>query len=130
MSTATTREDLVAATVQGLACRVAEVIAAVEHDAGFAIRELRVDGGLSRSPGLVQAVADLVGVPVVVAAEDEATVVGACLLAALKLGFVTRDQLRARRSQSRARYEPAISADERTRRLARFARARAHVQAW
>jgi glycerol kinase len=130
LSPATTREDLVGAVVEGLACRVAEVIETVERDAGLSLGELRVDGGLSRSPGMVQAIADLTGKTVVVATEDEATVVGACLLAALKLGLATHEQIRARKSQVGSRYRPDISEDERTKRLAQFVRARAHVQAW
>lgn len=120
MSSATTAADLAAALVDGIACRVAEVVMAVEREAGIEIAELRVDGGLTRAPAIMQAHADLLGKPIVVAEEDEATVMGACALAALRLGELSFDELRARRTRSRVRYEPMISQDERTLRRARF----------
>src|SRR5262249_19232635 len=83
VSHATTREDMVAALAEGLACRVVEVVRAVEADAALAIAELRADGGLSRSPALMQLHADLLGRPVVLAEQDEATALGACSVAAL-----------------------------------------------
>jgi len=130
ISNAATRADLAGALVEGLACRVAEVVAAVERDAGLPIPELRVDGGLTRSAALMQVVADLLGRPVAVAEQDEATVSGACALAALRLGTLTEPELRARRHRAQARYEPRSSADERDAKLARFARARALAASW
>lgn len=133
MSSAATRGDLASALAEGVACRVAEVVAAIEGEVGagrWSIAELRVDGGLSRSAALMQLQADLLGRPVAVAEEDEATVSGACALAALRLGAMTEAQLRARRGRARARYEPRISEDERAARLERFARARALAAQW
>jgi len=120
---ATTASDMVAAVAYGLACRVAEVVDAVELDAGIAIGELRVDGGLSRSPALVAILADVLGRPVIVAEEDEATVLGAATLAALRLGQITEDEVRARRTRFRARYQPRIADGPRAVLRERFARA-------
>jgi glycerol kinase len=130
MSSAATRADLTSALVEGIACRVAEVVAAIEREAGLALAELRVDGGLTRSPALMQLQADLLGRPIAVAEQDEATVVGACAIAALRLGALTEADLRARRGRARARYEPRISGDERGARLDRFARAREVAARW
>nr|MBA3393092.1 glycerol kinase [Deltaproteobacteria bacterium] len=130
ISNATTRADLAGAFVEGLACRVVEVIDAIEADAGLAIAELHVDGGLTRAPALMQLQADLLGRPVVVAEEDEATVVGACAIAALRLGLTTLADVHARRTRSRRRFEPVMSADERAATLLRFRRAIALVRQW
>ncbi len=130
MSMAATSADLAGALVEGIACRVAEVVAAIELEAEVAIAELRVDGGLSRSAALMQTQADLLGRPIAVAEQDEATVAGACALAALRLGALSEGDLRARRGRSQARYEPRISADERAARLARFTRARELAASW
>jgi len=130
MSSAATRADLVAALVDGLACRVAEVVAAIEREADLAIAELRVDGGLTRSPALMQIQADLLGRPIAVAEQEEATVAGACAIAALRLGALTAADLRARRGRAQARYEPRISDDERGARLARFSLARELTARW
>lgn len=129
MSSATTRDDLVHAVVDGICCRVAEVVAATEHAAGLAIGALRVDGGLTRSALVMQRQADLLGRPVVVAEDDEATVIGACALAALRMGTLDEDALRARKARTGARYEPRLGADERAAVRARFDRAVALVRA-
>ena len=123
MSSATTRADLVSAVIDGICCRVAEVVDATERAAGIRIDVLRADGGLTRSRALMQRQADLLGRPIAVAEEDEATVVGACALAALKLGTLSESDLRARKTRSSATYEPRISDDERGAMRARFARA-------
>jgi len=130
MSSAATRADLASALAEGVACRVAEVVAAIERDAGLAIAELRADGGLTRSAALMQLQADLLGRPVAVAEEDEATVSGACAIAALRTRTLSETELRARRGRARARYEPRMSADERAARLDRFARARELAARW
>lgn len=130
ISSAATRGDLAGALALGVACRVAEVVAAIEREAALVLGELRVDGGLTRSPALMQLVADLLGRPVAVAEQEEATAVGACAIAALGTGALTAAELRARRGRVQARYEPRISDDERGARLARFARARELVTSW
>ncbi len=130
LSLAASRGDLVGALLEGLACRVAEVVRAVEREAGITIAELSVDGGLARSPALMQLQADLLGRPVLVAAESEATVSGACAMASLALGETSLDELRGRRARSQARYEPQISTDERLARLDRFERAVALTRQW
>ena len=130
MSSAATRADLAGALAEGIACRVAEVVAAIEREAELAIGELRADGGLARSAALMQLAADLLGRPVAVAEQEEATAVGACAIAALRTGTLTADELRARGRRTQARYEPRISGDERGARLDRFARARTLAARW
>jgi glycerol kinase len=130
LSSATTAAQLSDGVREGICCRVVEVVRAIERDAGVRIDVLRADGGLSRSRPLMQRVADLLGAPVEIAEEEEATVVGACAMAALKLGRVSIDDIRNRRARGQARFEPSISADERSARLARFDRALALARQW
>lgn len=122
MSPATTSSDLIYAVQDGICCRVAEVIDAT----GVAIEELRVDGGLTRDAALMQRQADVLGKPIVVAEEDEATVVGACALAALRMGTIDEAGVRARKQRTRVRYVPREDAGAVR---ARFARALAVVRA-
>jgi glycerol kinase len=130
MSSATTRADLAGALVDGICCRVAEVVAATERAASIEIDVLRADGGLTRSAALMQRQADVLGRPIAIAEEDEATVVGACALAALRLGTLTEDELRARKQRARVRFEPRITADHRGALRDRFARAVASVRGY
>lgn len=130
LTTATTADELSDAIAEGLACRVVEVVRAIERDAGLTVATLRADGGLARSSALMQRVADLLGAPLAVAAEEEATVVGACALVLLARGTVRLADLRRRRARSQAQYEPRIGADERSARIARADRAMSLARQW
>ncbi len=72
---------------------------------------LRVDGGVTASGFAMQFLADIAGVPVHVAAEREATAVGAAALAALATGALDAAAL-AGLWRARVVYEPARSRDE------------------
>lgn len=82
----TGRPQLVRAVLEGVAQRGADLVEAAELDGGTPIPSLRVDGGMSRNPTFVQALADACGRPVEVSPVVEATTVGAALLAGLTTG--------------------------------------------
>ncbi len=130
LTTRTTAAQLVGAIAEAIACRVVEVVRVIERAAGVTVTTLRADGGLARSPALMQRVADLLGAPLAIAADEEATAIGACALAALRLGTVSLDDLRQRRARSQAHYEPRITADERGARIARSDRALVLARQW
>ena len=127
LSRATTPEDLVRATLEGVACRVTEVVRAMEQDGGRAVSSLRVDGGPAANPFLMQALADLSGLEVRVAAEREATAVGVATLAGHSALGLPLAELAAR-WRAQATYAPVIGEDERETRLDRWRRALAAVQ--
>lgn len=83
MTLSTTRAHIVAAVLQGLAAQTAELISAVDGDAATPLTALRVDGGLTRSTRLMQATADLTGIPVEVYPSPHATALGAAACARL-----------------------------------------------
>lgn len=83
MTLSTTRAHLVAAVIEGLAAQTAELLSAVDSDTGMPLSELRVDGGLTRSVRLMQAVADLTGLPVQIYPSAHATALGAAACARL-----------------------------------------------
>ncbi|MDQ7993638.1 MAG: FGGY-family carbohydrate kinase, partial [Propionicimonas sp.] len=82
---ATTRGNLVAAVLEGIAAQVAELVATVERDTGDALTVLRVDGGPTRSAVLMQATADLCQIPVEIYASQHATALGAAAMGRLAL---------------------------------------------
>ena len=82
----TGRAQVVRAVLEGVAHRGADLVAAAETDAATDIPVLRVDGGMSRNPTFVQALADATQRPVEVSPVVEATTLGAGLLAGLALG--------------------------------------------
>ena len=76
MSLATGAGELVRAVVEGVAAQIVELLRVVENDLGRRIDVLRLDGGLTRSSVLVQALADLAQRPIEVYASPHATAMG------------------------------------------------------
>lgn len=74
-------EHLVLAVLQGIAAQVAELGSLVDADGAKPLRRLRVDGGLTQSTVLMQAVADLMQIGIDVYPSQHATALGAAALA-------------------------------------------------
>ncbi|WP_313480010.1 FGGY family carbohydrate kinase [Microbacterium sp.] len=81
MTLSTGSEHLVRAVLEGIAAQVAELARAMASDLGEPLQRLRVDGGLTQSRVLMQAVADLMRIPVDVYPSQHATPLGAAALA-------------------------------------------------
>jgi len=80
------------------------------------VEVLRADGGATANRFLMQLQADLIGSPVEVAADADATAMGAAMLAGLAVGMWSdTDELASLIHRGR-RYEPRMSADEVERR--------------
>lgn len=80
------RPEIVRAVLEGIAQRGTDLVDAAELDGGLRIDTLRIDGGMSRNPTFVQALADAGQRPVEVSPVVEATTLGAALLAGLAVG--------------------------------------------
>ncbi|RDH78763.1 carbohydrate kinase [Mycolicibacterium moriokaense] len=85
MTLATTRSEVIAAVVEGLAAQTAELISAISGDLTEPLATLRVDGGLTRSARLMQATADMTGLPIEVYPSPHATALGAAAAARLAI---------------------------------------------
>ncbi len=83
MTLSSERGHLVLALLQGIAAQIGELVAAI--GAQTTLSRLRVDGGLTQSTVLMQAVADILQVPVDVYPSPHATALGAAALAQLSL---------------------------------------------
>lgn len=83
----TTRDHLVRAALEAMAFHTAEVLSAMEADAGMKVEELRVDGGASQNDWLMTFQAGILGVPVRRPALVETTALGAAGLAGLSTGI-------------------------------------------
>jgi glycerol kinase len=82
----TGRAQVARAVLEGIAHRGIDLVEAAEADAECSIATLRVDGGMSKSAVLTQALADAGGRPVEVAEAAESTTLGAGFLAGVELG--------------------------------------------
>jgi glycerol kinase len=83
----TERAHVVRAVLEGIAHRGADLIDAAVSDTGLDITSLRIDGGMSRNPTFVQALADVAGRDVEVAPVVESTTIGAAFTAGLGIGL-------------------------------------------
>jgi glycerol kinase len=110
-----TRAHLVRATLEAIAFQVADVLDAYPGR----LAAVRADGGASENALLMQFQADLLGVPVEVAANTETTALGAAALAGLAVGAWSDVAALASHIRIGTRYEPSMSEDEvATRKLA------------
>ena len=126
----TTRAHIARAALEAIALQSADVFTAMSQDAGFAVNELRADGGASANNLLMQMQADFSGVPVVRPKVLETTALGAAYLAGLAVGFWSGVDEIASQWQIDRRFEPNISLDERASKLARWHKALARAKAW
>ncbi len=81
------KEHLIRATVESLAYQSADVLSAMELDAGLKITELKVDGGASANDFLMQFQADLLDTVVIRPQCVETTAMGAAFLAGLAINY-------------------------------------------
>jgi glycerol kinase len=113
----TTAAHLARAAIESIAYQVADLIAAMEADAGIKLRELRVDGGATVNAGLLQFQSDLLRRNVVRPQVTETTALGAAFFAGLAVGYwKNRDEIAALWCADR-RYSPrAVSTASRCQR--------------
>ncbi len=115
LSRGTTRAHVVRAMLEGVAQRVADVADSIAEGV-TAPRTLRADGGASRNDFLMQAQADLLGIPVERSRYTDGAALGAARLAALGVGLWPQEA--AAQFDADRVFEPAVSADERAARRA------------
>jgi glycerol kinase len=83
----TTAAHVARAAVESIAYQSSDLLAAMEADAGFRLRELRVDGGATVNDALMQFQSDVLRVPVVRPRTAETTALGAAYFAGLAVDF-------------------------------------------
>jgi glycerol kinase len=118
------------AALESIAYQSADVLAAMERDAGITLSELRVDGGATGSDLLMQFQADLLGVPVVRPKVRETTALGAAYLAGLAVGFWKSADEVAANWQVERRFEPSMSRDQAATLRAGWEKAVARAKGW
>jgi glycerol kinase len=130
LSRGTTRAHIARAALEAIAFQSAEVLMAMQRDAGQPLVELRVDGGATANDLLMQFQADLLGVPVIRPKVIETTALGAAYLAGLAVGFwESLDEVAANWQMDR-RFEPAMPREDAAARLRQWERAVARSRDW
>jgi len=125
-----TRAHVVRAVLEGVAHRGADLLdAALADHPSLDVDELRIDGGMSRNPTFVAALATAIGRPVAVSPVTEATTLGAAFLAGLAVGtWASLDDVAAAwRPQAVIEPDPGV---ERSEIRARWAEAVTRSTGW
>ena len=115
----TSRAMVARAALEGITWRVADVVSAIRES--VAVESLRVDGGLTNEPLVLQLQADAIGVPVEAAGAD-ATVLGSAALAAVGCGMIDSLAEAAELLPAERRVEPQRDEAWRTAELSRWQR--------
>ena len=102
--------EIARAMVDGIAAQVADLLGAIAAD-GVAVKELRVDGGLTQSHTLMQMQADLAQVNIEVYPHPDATAMGVANLAAMATNSALNLGDFASTWRPSERYSPTWSAD-------------------
>jgi glycerol kinase len=124
------RAHICRAALEAAGYQTSDVMRAMQADAGVALNELRVDGGMVRSNTLLQFQADILDTPVVRPVVTETTALGAAYAAGLATGFWSgQDELRAHWQADR-RFAPNMATDTRYRLLSDWARAVDRALGW
>ncbi len=123
------RAHLARAALEAIAYQTVDAVRAMEDASGVPLPELRADGGGVANGWLMQFQADVLGVPVVVPEITETTALGAAYLAGVATGLWSEDDVRSMWREA-ARYEPAMSDDERETLLHGWHRALDHAKGW
>jgi glycerol kinase len=106
----TTAAHLARAALESIALQVADLVTALEQEAGMALAELRVDGGAAGNNLLLQLQADLLGRTVVRPVVTETTALGAAYLAGLAVGVWKSEAELESLWRAERRFEPSMAA--------------------
>ena len=121
---------IVRATLDSIAYQTADVLNAMEADAGMQLSKLKVDGGASANNYLLQSQADISRSTVVRPRCVETTAMGAAYLAGLGVGY-WKDLEDIRKNWAVDRFfEPAISAEETAAKVKGWKKAVACAKFW
>ena len=124
------RNHIIRAALESIAYQTADVLQAMERDAGLPLRELRVDGGASANNFLMQFQADIIGRTLRRPMIRETTALGAAYLAGLATGvWRDLDDIRSQWTLDRL-YEPEMSESDRTRLRAGWHKAVERARGW
>ena len=118
------------AALEAIAYQSADLLDAMQADAGVPLAELRVDGGAARNDLLMQFQADLIGVPVVRPEVTETTALGAAYHAGLGVGFWKSIDEVSSQWRAERRFEPKMPAAQSGALRGRWTEALERAKGW
>ncbi len=130
ISRGTTASHIARAAIESIAYQTADVLKAMEADAGVKIQELRVDGGATANNILMQFQANLLNCKVIKPKVVETTALGAAYLAGLATGYWKDIAEIQQLWESDKVYDPVAQTTETEKGFAEWKRAVHATQSW
>ncbi len=130
LSRGTTAGHIARAAIESIAYQTADVLKAMEADAGVKIKELRVDGGATANTILMQFQSDLLNCKVIKPRVVETTALGAAYLAGLAIGFWKDIAEIQQLWESDTVFDPAAATTKTEQGFAEWKRAVHATQSW
>ena len=124
------KNHIIRATLESIACQVSDVLEAMRADSGIALTSLKVDGGASSNNVLMQLQADILQVTVHRPVCVETTALGAAYLAGLAVDYWSSQEEIARNWAVDRTFLPAITTQERDKKLLGWKRAVTRAFDW
>ena len=125
-----TAGHLARAALESIAYQVADLLDAMQRDAGTELPELRVDGGAAVNETLLQFQADILGIPVVRPDVMETTALGAAYLAGIAVGFWRDAGVIAAMPFGERRFEPRMPRSQSEALRGRWTEALSRAKGW
>lgn len=116
LSASCDKRHIVRAALESIAYQIAQIISLITEDSGICIKDLRVDGGLTKSPFLMQFQSDIMGLPLSTMKDHETTAKGIAMLAGLSIGMFEISSF-ANKDDVKQKITPQMSENERNRLL-------------
>ena len=113
MSRTTGRNEIVKAGLESIAYQVTDIVEAMNQDSGLPLTELRVDGGPTGNPWLMQFQSDMAGSRILVQKAEELSAMGAAFMAGISRGVYREDILQ--KDRTKTAYTPQMHAETRSR---------------
>ena len=110
------RAELARAALESVGYQTRDLFDAMAADGAAPPAALRVDGGLTANGWAMQFLADILDIPIERPAHPETTALGAAMLAGMQAGLMPGPSELATRWRCDTRFDPAMTAGERTRR--------------
>lgn len=130
MTRGTNKRHFCRAALEAIAQQSNDLAKCMVNDSGMELRELRVDGGATRSDLLMQIQADLMGVEVLRPESVETTALGAAFLAGLAVGYwKSRDEIAGLWALDRA-FEPMMNEETVAKMSRQWHRAVERAKGW
>lgn len=130
MTRGSSMDHIIRATLESIAYQVRDVLELMEEESGIGLEALRVDGGASANDFLMQFQADILGVPVIRPANQEATALGAALMAGMGLGIWDLENAASIPGGNSRKFEANMDAERREKLYAGWKKAVARSMGW